>query len=85
MRTEKCKQTIEKLQNRAKFFKKEKTTNNKIKVTNIETKEDIIYIGLRKASKAMHITDSTIYKYSESGETYKGYKFEIIPKSTLIN
>ena len=78
MRTEKCKQTIDKLKSREKFFKKEKTTNNKIKVTNIETKEDIIYIGLRKASKAMHITDSIIYKYSESGEDYKGYKYKIL-------
>lgn len=77
MRTEKCKKYIEKLQNREKYSKKEQTINNKIKVINVETKEEKIYNGLRHTSKIMHITDSTIYKYSASGETYKGFKYEI--------
>ena len=77
MRTEKCKKYIEKLQNREKYSKKEQTINNKIKVINVETKEEKIYNGLRNTSKIMHITDSTIYKYSASGETYKGFKYEI--------
>ena len=78
MRTEKCKKTIEKLQSREKFFKKEKTMNNKIKVTNIETQEETIYTGIRKTAKQFNISDYTIYKYSESGESYKGYKYKII-------
>jgi len=77
MRTEKCKKYIEKLQNREKYSKKEQTINNKIKVINVETKEEKIYNGIRNTSKIMHITDSTIYKYSASGETYKGFKYEI--------
>jgi hypothetical protein len=77
MRTEKCKKYIEKLQNREKYSKKEQTINNKIKVINVESKEEKIYNGIRNTSKIMHITDSTIYKYSASGETYKGFKYEI--------
>jgi len=81
IRTEKCKKYIEKLQNREKYSKKEQTINNKIKVINVETKEEKIYNGIRHTSKEIGSSSVTIIKYAKSEETYKGYKFEIISKS----
>ena len=56
-----------------------------IKLINIETKEEKIYRGINILSNEIKIGTVTIKKYAKSGETYKGYKFVIIPKSTLIN
>ena len=71
MRTEKCKQTIEKLQNRVKDINK-----SQIKVTfNNETK---IYIGINKLSNEIKITRNIIIKYSLLKKAYKGYNFEVL-------
>ena len=71
MRTEKCKQTIEKLQSREKD-----TNKTQIKVTfNNETK---IYIGISKLSDEIKISRNIIIKYSLLKKTYKGYNFEIL-------
>lgn len=52
--------------------------NNKIKVTNIETQEEKIYTSFRKIVIQFNINYYTIYKYSQSGETYKDYKYKIL-------
>ena len=71
MRTEKCKERIDKLKTR------ERDINlSKIKVTyNNESK---IYIGINKLSKDIKITCASIIKYSLLKKLYKGYIFEIL-------
>ena len=51
-----------------------------IKLINIETKEEKIYHGINKLANEIKSGTITIKKYIKSGETYKGYKFLIIPK-----
>jgi len=63
--------------------KKEKIINT-IKVINIETNDETIYKGLTSLCKKIHMTHFTIMKYAKSGETYKGYKFEILSKKSII-
>ena len=73
MRTEKCKERIDKLKKRDR----ERDINlSKIKVTyNNESK---IYIGINKLSKDIKITCDSIIKYSSLKKPYKGYIFEIL-------
>ena len=52
-----------------------------VKVINIETKEEKVYHGINKLANEIGSGSVTIIKYAKSGETYKGYKFEIISKS----
>jgi len=51
-----------------------------IKTINIETNEEKIYHGINKLANELSINTVTIKKYLQSGKTYKGYKFIIIPK-----
>ena len=51
-----------------------------VKTINIETKEEKIYRGINILVTEIESSSITIKKYAKSGETYKGYKFEIIPK-----
>ena len=53
-----------------------------VKTINIETKEEKIYHGINKIVNEFGSGSVTIKKYAKSGEIYKGYKFEIIPKPT---
>ena len=86
MRTEKCKQYIEKLQNREKD-----TSKSQIKVTfNNETN---IYKGITKLSRDINIARTIIIKYSLLKQEYKGYKFDVLnidkfsskTKKTILN
>ena len=62
--------------------KKEKIVNT-IKVTNVTTNEETIYRGLTFLRETIHISHSTIMKFVNNGESYKGYKFEILSKKSL--
>ena len=71
MRTEKCKERIDKLKTREKYI-----NLSKIKVTyNNESK---IHIGINKLSKELKIACAIIIKYSLLKEPYKGYIFEVL-------
>ena len=60
-----------------KSSKKEKNITT-IKVINTITNEETIYRGLTNLAKEIHINSSIINRTANSGEIYKGYKFEII-------
>lgn len=62
--------------------KKEKNIDT-IKVINIETNEETIHKGLTDLCKQIHITRSTIIKYINNKESYKGYKFELLSKKSF--
>uniref|UniRef100_A0A6C0EYD8 HNH nuclease domain-containing protein n=1 Tax=viral metagenome TaxID=1070528 RepID=A0A6C0EYD8_9ZZZZ len=51
-----------------------------IKLINVITKEEKIYNGINILANELGSGTETIKKYAKSGETYKGYKFVIIPK-----